>query len=188
MRKTAMCVGVMLAANVFADVLSFDLKGDAAVYGLLDDKMSGSVTNSGLVVTVTASDGVLNRTSSGFGVNGAGTDDTDALNIGQYIDLVFNRNVSFSNLVVSSWGASDAGEVRLGPAFVSQGSISGSGDTPFDFMVDAGETVRIFATADSGASNGFSIDGFSAVVPEPAVLCLVAAGSGTLMLCRRRKR
>lgn len=188
MRKTAMCVGVMLAANVFADVLSFDLKGDAAVYGLLDDKMSGSVTNSGLIVTVTASDGVLNRTTSGFGVNGLGTDDTDGLNSGQYLDLVFNQNVVFSNVQVSSWGASDAGEVQLGLPFVVQGSIASSGETTFGFEVLAGDVVRIAATADSGADNGFSVDGFSVAIPEPAVIGLVALGSGTLLLHRRRKR
>jgi len=187
MKKLVVVIGMMFAVNAFAGLVSFDLKNDAAVYGLLDNKMSGSVTNGGLIVTVTASDGVLNRTASGFGVNGAGTDDTDALNADQYIDLVFSHSVTFSNLTVSSWGASDAGEVRLGPVFVSQGSISGSGDTVYDFMVDAGETVRIFAMADSGATNGFSVDGFSAVVPEPAVLCLIALGSGTLMLYRKRK-
>ncbi len=55
-------------------------------------------------------------------------------------------------------------------------------------MVDAGDIVRIIATTDSGATNGFSVNGFSVVVPEPAVFCLVALGGGTLMLCRKRKR
>ena len=89
MKKSVVVLGMMFAVNAFSSLLSFNLKDDAAVYGLLDNKVSGSVTNSGLIVTVTASDGVLNRTSSGFGVNGAGTDDTDALNSGQYLDLVF---------------------------------------------------------------------------------------------------
>lgn len=188
MKKVAFVVGFMCAVNAVAGLLGFDLKGDAAVYGLLDGKVSGSVTNSGLIVTVTASDGVLNRTSSGFGTNGAGADDTDALNVGQYIDLVFSQDVSFSNLAVSSWGASDAGEVRLGPGFVSQGSISGSGDTAYGFMVDAGNTVRVVATADSGATNGFSFDGFTVdTIPEPAVLALIGLGSGVLIMARKRK-
>jgi len=130
----------------------------------------------------------MNRSSSGFGINGTGTDDTDALNAGQYIDLVFNQNVTFSNVDISSWGGSDAAEVQLGPVFVSQGSISGTGDTAYDFSVDAGETVRILATADSGASNGFSFDGFSVdTIPEPAVIALLGLGGGFMLLTRKRK-
>ena len=129
MKNSVLVVGLMCAVNSFAVLVNFNLKADALVYSLLDNKGSGSVTNGGLIVTLTTSNGVMNRTTSGFGINGAGTDDTDALNAGQYIDLAFNQDVTFSNLSVSSWGASDAGEIRLGPMFVSQGSISGSDDT-----------------------------------------------------------
>lgn len=190
MKKAVFVAGLMCVVNSFAVLIDFNLKDDASVYSLLDNQGSGSVTNGGLIVTFTASDGVMNRTTSGFGINGAGTDDTDALNAGQYIDLAFSQSVTFSNLNVSSWGASDAGEVQLGPAFVSQGSISGSDDTAYDFMVnaDAGETVRIMATADSGATNGFSVDSFTVAIPEPAVLGLIGLGSGIMMLARKRKK
>jgi len=178
----------MSAVNVMAGLITFDLKDDAAVYALLDDKASGSVTNTGLIVTLTASDGVMNRTSSGFGVNGTGTDDTDGLNAGQYIDLEFNQDVTFTGLSISSWGSTDAGEIQLGPEFSTVETLSGSGDAAFDFHVTAGQAVRIAATADSGASNGFSVDRISVAVPEPAVLSLIGLGGGALILARRKRQ
>jgi hypothetical protein len=176
---------MMCAVSSFASLINFDLKDEISIYSVLDGKVSGSVTNSGVIVTVSASDGVLNRTASGFGINGTGSDDTDALNSGQYIDLRFSQNVTFSNVTVSSWGSSDAGELQLGPSFVSQGSLSGTGDTAYDFLVNEGETVRILATADSGPTNGFSVDSFMVAIPEPAALGLIILGSGIMLLSRR---
>ena len=188
MKYAVWFVGLTCTFNAFAGLVTFDLLGDSSVYSLLDNESSGSVTNSGLVVTVTASDGVLNRTSSGFGVNGAGTDDTDGLNAGQYIDLAFNQDVSFENVNISSWGASDAGIVQLGPLFDSQGDIS-TGDTTFGFDVLDGATVRVLATADSGATNGFSMNSFTVdTIPEPAAIGLIGLGSGFMLLTRKRKQ
>ena len=180
-------VGAGFVMNTFAGLATFDLLNDSAIYTVLDNQASASVTNNGIIATFTASDGELNRTSLGFGVNGAGTDDTDALNAGQYIDLAFDQDVSFLNVNVSSWGASDAGVVQLGPLFDSQGDLS-SGDTAFDFAVLAGTTVRILATADSGATNGFSVNSFTVdTIPEPAVIGLLGIGSGFMLLTRKRK-
>jgi len=175
-----------LAASSFSSVIVFDLLGDSSLYSLLDDRSSGSVTNSGLAATLSASDGVLNRTTDGFGINGIGTDDTDALNLGQYIDVVFGQAVVFSNLNVSSWGLSSAGEVQLGSAFVSQGSILGTGDTAYGFQVAAGQVVRILATAETGSTNGFSVDGFTVeTIPEPAVMGLVGLVGLGFLAARR---
>ena len=181
-------VGAGFVMNTFAGLATFDLLNDSAIYTVLDNQASASVTNNGIIATFTASDGELNRTSSGFGVNGAGTDDTDGLNAGQYIDFVFDQDVSFVNVSVSSWGASDAGEVQLGPSFVSQGGITNTGDTVFDFDVIEGATVRVLATADSGATNGFSFNSFTVdTIPEPAVIGLLGLGSGFMLMTRKRK-
>ena len=84
-------------------LVTFDLLNDSSLYTLLDDQASATVTNQGIIVTLTASDGVLNRTVDGFGINGSDTgDDTDALNKNQFIDLVFAQDLTFSNLDVSS--------------------------------------------------------------------------------------
>jgi hypothetical protein len=190
MKKVILVAGLLYVGSSFGEIINFNLKDDPSLYDFLDNKAVGSVTNGGLVVTLSASDGSLNRTSSGFGINGVGTDDTDALNAGQYIDVSFSQNVVFTNLITSSWGGSDAGEVLLVPALSSQGSISGGANTPYGFLVDtgAGESVRILATSDSGATNGFSLDGFSVVVPEPAVVGLIGLGSCILLLTRNKRK
>jgi len=188
MKKSILAITIswMCLFHASAAVVQFDLKDDANIYTALDNQSSATVTNAGIVVTLTASEGVLNRTTSGFGINGPGTDDTDALNQGQYIDLVFEQDVIFSNLNISSWGTSDAGEVQLGSNFTSQGNIQGTGDTPYGFRVDAGTVVRILATADTSPTNGFSVDSFSVeTVPEPAVSALISLSVISLLSVRR---
>ncbi len=188
MKKTLLIAMVVagFTASTFASLIVFDLLGDPSIYSELDNLASASVTNGGLVATLTASEGVLNRTTDGFGINGIGTDDTDALNLGQYIDVVFDQAVTFSNLNVSSWGVSDAGEVQLGSAFDSQGSISGTGDTAYNFSVDAGAIVRIRSTAGSSATNGFSVDSFTVeAIPEPAVMGFIGLTGLSLLVTRR---
>jgi hypothetical protein len=190
MKKGILVAGLLYAVSSFAEIINFNIKDDPSIYDLLDNKAVGSITNDELIVTFAASDGSLNRTSGGFGINGVGTDDTDALNAGQYIDVTFSQNVVFTNLVTSSWGGSDAGDVLLGPALISQGSISESGNTAYGFLVDAGagESVRIRATSDSGATNGFSIDSFAVVIPEPAVIGMIGLGSCIMLLTRNKKK
>ena len=188
MKKIILLViaGIWFAGRSQASLVVFDLLGDSAIYSVLDDQASASVTNGGVVATLTASEGVLNRTTSGFGINDPGSDDTDALNSNQWIDVVFDQVVVFSNLNVSSWGVSDAGEVQLGAAFVSQGSILGTGDTPYNFEVDAGTVVRIRATSDTSPTNGFSVDSFTVeTVPEPAAMGFVILTGFGLLIARR---
>jgi hypothetical protein len=188
MKKFALLAAALLVAiDGRAGLVGFDLKNDSSVYSRLDDRASGSVTNNGVIVTLTASDGVMNRTASGFGINAPGTDDTDALNSGQYIDLVFGADVVFSSLTVSSWGSGDQGQIQYGPSLVSSAPIAGTGETVFNIAVAANETLRIAAISDTAPDNGFSLDGFTVAVPEPAVLGLMGIGSGLLMLGRRRR-
>ncbi|MCF7817787.1 MAG: hypothetical protein K9M54_07880 [Kiritimatiellales bacterium] len=180
-------VGLGLVTSSFSNLVVFDMLDDPAIYLALDGKATASVTNGGVVVTFTASEGVLNRTASGFGINGPGADATDALNLGQYIDLVFDQSVLFSNVNVSSWGILSAGEVRLwqGSSYDSQGSIWGTGDTPYNFVVEAGETVRIIATAETSPSNGFSVDSFTISIPEPAAIGFIVLTGISFLLGRR---
>lgn len=189
MNKAWVLMGaVVVAVQVQASLISFDLLGDPAMYSALDDLVSGSVTNGGVIATLTASEGVLNRTADGFGINGPGADDTNELNLNQYIDLVFDQAVHFRSINVSSWGTGSAGEVRLGPSFVSQGDISGTGDTAFDFRVEKDFVVRVYATGETSETNGFSFDGFTVeAVPEPVAMGFIAlSGLGMLIVKRFR--
>lgn len=168
-----------------AGLVGFDLYGDPAVYSVLDNQASATVTNGGIAATLSASpNGVLNRTTETFGVNDVttGGDDSDALDKDEYIDVVFDRDVTFSNLTIASWAAGNAGEVQLdaGSGFVSQGSIPGAGDAAYGFFVPAGRPVRILATAEAASgvdSKGFSVNAFSVeTVPEPAAIGLLVFG------------
>lgn len=182
------CLGVILSFPLIgsADVV-FDLLSDSALYSILDDQASASVTNGGIIATLEASDGEMNRTASGFGINGVGSDDTDALNLDQYIDIHFDQAVTFKNLNVSSWGANSAAEVQLGiSTFLNQGSVVGTGDTPYGFTVNFGETVRIFATGETSSINGFSVDSFTVqAIPEPAVISFFAAAGIAGLVAKR---
>jgi hypothetical protein len=176
-----------LAGHAHAGLITFDLLGDSAIYSVLDNQAAGSVVVDGLTATLTASDGVLNRTASGFGVNGTPTtDDTDALNTDQYIDIVFDQTVVFSNLNISSWNSgTDVGEVQLGSSFTTQGGIQGTGDTDYHFQVNHGETIRIFAT-NTDVGNGFSVDSFTVeAIPEPAVIGFIFLTGIGLLAARR---
>ncbi len=159
-----------VTTSTFATLVDFDLRNNVAIYSVLDNQSSGAVTNGGIIATLTASEGTLNRTVDGFGINGPGTDDTDALNSNQWIDVVFNQSVIFSNLNVSSWNVgTDVGDVQLGDLFVSQGGVTGTGDTAYNFSVEAGQIVRLLAV-NTEATNGFSVDSFTVAIPEPSVL------------------
>ena len=166
--STLFCLILSVVAR--AELVTFNLQSDSSVYSILDEQATGSVTNAGVIATLSASEGVMNRTTSGFGINGPGSDDTDALNSNQWIDVVFDQLVVFSNLNVSSWGASSAGEVQLGTNHVFQGSINGTGDTAYHFSVIAGEPVRIFASDETSSNNGFSVEHFTVSIPEPNVM------------------
>ena len=177
------------SVHAFSELVNFNLLGDSAIYSRLDNQSTAIITNNGLIATFTASaGGVMNRTTSGFGINGSGSDDTHGLNTGQYIQIIFDQDVTFTNLNISSWGALDAGEVQLGPAFTSQGSISGTGDTLYNFTVSQGTAIRIIATADTASNNGFSVDGFTVAIPEPSSAALITITAGLLFIIRRKLR
>jgi hypothetical protein len=179
------CLGV--AANTFGNLIAFDLFGDPAIYSVLHHQVSGSVTNSGLIATLTASEGWLNRSTAGFGINGVGSDETSALNAGQFIDIVFNQTVTFSNLNVSSWGSSNAGgvELRTTNIFTSAHRISGRGDSSFNIEVNTNQTIRILAITDTTGGSGFSVDRFTVAIPEPAVVTFIALTGLGLLIGRR---
>ncbi|MDZ8117322.1 hypothetical protein [Pontiella agarivorans] len=166
----------------------FDLLGNSAIYSVLDGQSTASVTNGSLIATLSSSEGTLNRTASGFGMNGPGSDDTDALNLDQYIDITFDQTVRFKNVNVSSWGSGSSAEIRLGSndVYTAMGTISTTGNAPFDFRISGGQTVRIYATGETTPTNGFSFDGFSVeAIPEPAVISFIALISLGSLAIRR---
>jgi len=180
------CLGLLVTFPIIgtADV-TFDLLGNSGMFSIADGQSVVTVTNNGIVATLEASEGVLNQNAGSFGVNGPGSEDDAAfMNLGQYIDITFDQSVTFNNVKVSDWGNDSAAEIQLGiTTFTNQGLI-GSGITPYNFIVNYGETVRIIATGES--DNAFSVDSFTVdAIPEPAVISFVAAvGIGGLVARR----
>jgi len=179
------------AGGAFAGV-TFDFLGtDAGSLGSALDNQAGSIsyTNSGIVATFTASDGTMNRTGSGdgdFGLNATGTDDTDAFDKGEWINITFDQTITLTNVNVSSWSTSNGDEATIFVDGVSSGIISSTGDHAFNITVTVGDILRIEGTdgALPSAENGWSLDSMT-VVPEPATMAMFGIGGVIAFLIRR---
>ncbi len=173
---TTCLLTAILCAAAHAEVL-FDFRNNAALYGALSGQTGPvSVTNSGVVATFTASDGTMNRTGSGFGLNSnISDDDTDAFDVGEWIDITFEAAVSLSNIAVSSWSAANGDQAVIYVNGVSNGVITSTGSHSFDISVPTGQVLRIAGTA-GVVGNGWSLDSLT-VEPDapPANLAPVLA-------------
>jgi hypothetical protein len=177
---TAMCASS-------AHAVFFDLR-DNVTLEPIDEVVSFNYPVGGITATLTAvvgppaNAGVLNSTLSGFGVNATGsgdvTDMLDGVNGIEEVDITFNQNVLFTQLTVSSFGGTDAGEVIIAGGSPISITSTGLQDVP-DTSVLTGQSVVVRYVA----GNGFSFDSFVAT-PEPGTVLLLAIGG--LALLRRR--
>lgn len=176
-----------LAGRSEAAAVTFDFRNAAGLYAALDDKAgSVSFTNNGLTAVFTASDGTMNRTTDGFGINSVsfGSDDADAFDAGEWISITFDQPVVVTNIKVSSWSTgADEGQVRIGDSTVY--TLNATGNHLLDDTVPSGAVLRIGSTA-GNVGNGWSLDSISVdTVPEPATLLLVCSGGLMVWTARR---
>lgn len=160
--------------------------------GVLDfEAPSGSHTISGIQVTLTANDGIVNATNSGLGINGSGSgDDTDGLdttNGAEILTISFDVDVVVDSITLSGSGDNDALDASFdGAPPIALGT---SGLHSFGTTLLAGQFLTLTATEPNAptANNGISIDQFVVTaVPEPTSTALLSlAGFSTLL---RRKR
>ena len=147
----------------------FDLRDRALSFdeGLIEDideQISFTITLGGVSMTMTANQGVLNQTSSGFGVNSDGAgDDTDGLDgsLGEErISVAFTGAVVFRGVEVSGFSGDDAAGIVIADG--SPASIAERGFfSTHAAALAAGQTVQIYWVA----GNGISLDAI-AVDPE----------------------
>jgi len=188
--KIIIAMGICLLAGLAESVvITFDFRNSLDLYTALDD-LAGPVsfTNSGVVATFTASEGAMNRTTSGFGINAvSGSDDTDAFDMGEWIAITFNQAVTITNVTVSSWSAGvDGGQIKIGGNTAY--TISATGSHVLDDAISMGTVLRIESTAGT-IGNGWSLDSLSVnVVPEPATFGLLGLGGLVAWMLRRVAR
>ncbi len=174
MRKIILMLVLISPNTAFSTPIIFDLR--APEIEDIDEVNSFSLVMGGLTATLTAQpptfttrDLELNRTSSSFGINVAGTTcgskeksaQIDDGCIGESIEIFFDQDVLLNNLAVSIFGSSDEARVVINGSssidILSTG-IHSLGGT----FLEAGATFSVVFVA----GTGFSFDNF-AVTPVP---------------------
>jgi hypothetical protein len=164
------------AESVLPADAMFDFRNDADLYGALDDQAGPiTYTNNGLAATFTASDGTMNRTGEGFGINAPLLiNDTDAFDTGEWIDITFETELVLTNITVSSWNAG-VDEAVIYVDGVSNGIITATGSHVFDIIVPSEEVLRI-SCIEGLTGNGWSLDSLAVKLYEPVAPVLEAIG------------
>lgn len=198
MRIWLACVLLLVpCARSWGDIVTFDL-GSRVDGSAIDGVVSGMLTRDGLTAIFTANDGIMNATSTYFGINAAASgDDTDQMDAGsgvnEFITITFDAAVEFRQLSLASFTDGEVASIAVGlNAAVFR---DGSGPNVLDFTADSfplGNTISLGQTLVIGytgpaASNGFSLEGFQVnTVPEPSILGASWLLAGLSLLRRRR--
>lgn len=199
-------VSTLLTMNVSG--VQFDLR-DSSI-DALEGGDSFSISLGGISATLTAkveaNTGVLNRTTTGFGVNAAGSGDAtaqiDGDNGRESVSMVFDVDVLFSSIKVSGFGSSDRGSISIAANPAVTIDASGVHSFASDNIVTAGQSVVLSFLS----GNGFSFDSFDAeryqsnptqpdvVTPDSASVpdggasaLLLLGGVGAVTWIRRQK-
>jgi hypothetical protein len=187
------------ALQVHATPIAFNLRDTTATTEI----ELGVITRSGVVAVLTphvaGGSGALNQTTSAFGINATGTgDDTDELDNGlgvESISMVFNTDIFFTELTLSSFPVPDTAFLTInGFSTLTLNATAGAIDV-FGFATDnfvtAGQTVVL----SFGSGSGFSFDSFTIeplAVPDGLGACVPALTWMVLLLvdcypgCRKR--
>lgn len=177
---------VLLCLPGFATATPIDFDFRDPVIESLDDRAELSLERLGITLTAIASNGVFNRTSAGFGINAEGAgDDTDTIDAGsglvEFIDIVFDVDVSLLGFAVSGLGASDIGAYSL-DGLITEFSSSGFIDLG-GVNLATGKKIAVHHVD----GNGFSLDSFTVQpysAPEPPMVLLLCLGLPLLALAR----
>jgi len=172
---TVFCLYFFFLPNVIATPIVFDLRSD--LIESIDEQATFELTKNDIIATLSTSVGVLNRTSSSFGVNATGSGDATSLiddgsGIAEFIQIQFNKAIRLLDFTVSSFGSGDSGLLSVNNLAIFEINNTGLNNLNNLFINDGDILSLSFISG-----NGFSFDSFTVSeisVDEP--------GSGILLI------
>gem|GEM_PF-1031388 len=193
--------------TVFASTPTAAVEFDLRDTGNVSEIEAGVITRGGITATLTAivggNTGVLNQTTSGFGINATGTGDESSRLDGdegaESVSITFDVNVLWTGLGLSLFSSGEGASISLPLALSTALADTSSASDVYTFASDnvvlAGEMVVVSWVS----GNGFSFDSFdvelyerqsgSNGVPDGGVsAAMLAVGVGMVSIYRRRSR
>lgn len=134
-------------------------------------------------------DQVVNTTTSSLGINlDAGTDDTDAFDVGEILFLSFSKPVRINQVDFNGFDAGESFALTADglPISITYDDLANKSSDVYDLSLElAAGTELSFA---AGAGSVIGLDGIDiTVIPEPATAGLLALGGIGLLAARRMK-
>jgi hypothetical protein len=185
--KRLLIVCALFVGSVCADTFTFDFRGSGGSFDF--DAPTGQITTNGITLSFSAYDAEdplaeLNSVSY-LGVNSNDDTDTDTVEIGQSISILFTssiyNSINLQNLGVGAWTSGDAGYYQVNTDSVV--SLTSGENAVVPNLAVLGKTLKFASTEGNGL--GFNTITVEAV-PEPATISMIGVVGLMMLLVRRR--
>ena len=182
MKKILVLMLTLISSPSWTSPVTFDLR-DPSIESL-DEVSTFSLNQFDLVLTLSTNSGVLNQTSSSFGINARATgDNTSQIDKDENLYLSFNQRVRIDSIFFSRLSGADTGLIQF-TGFTAE--LKDSNEIHFDrsYFLDSGEQLYITSLAGSFSFDQVTVE--VAAVPEPNACVLLLFSLVLLRHIRRR--